>query len=276
MYNICLLSPDNDVTSHCLAEVALLLRASMRDLGLECSFRVNGLEPDRTNILLGYQLLDAGADLPPCPLIPFQLEQLSDTAGHWSPGAEAVLRCGAEVWDYSEANRAFLRERGIESRLLPLGYHPALERIVPAAEKDIDVLFYGLMNDRRQKVLEELGRRGVRAEALFGVFMEERDRYVARSKIVLNVHYYPMKILETVRVSYLLNNGAFVVSEESDDNPYRECGLVSVPYERLADTCVRFLEHPEEREALAARTGAEFRRRFPMARLLKNILGGRA
>jgi hypothetical protein len=39
---------------------------------------------------------------------------------------------------------------------MPVGYVPELERIRPAPAEDIDVLFFGSVNDRRQRVLDQL------------------------------------------------------------------------------------------------------------------------
>jgi hypothetical protein len=49
------------------------------------------------------------------------------------------------------------------------------------------------------------------------VYGQARDALVARARIQLNVHYYEAKVFEVVRVSYLLANGRFVVSETGAD-----------------------------------------------------------
>jgi hypothetical protein len=50
-------------------------------------------------------------------------------------------------------------------------------------------------------------------EFLAGVYREERDRLIARAKVVLNMHYYDARVFEIVRVSYLLSNEKAVVAE---------------------------------------------------------------
>ena len=140
------------------------------------------------------------------------------------------------------------------------------------ADKDIDVLFYGAVNERRARVLEAIEAAGARLKTVTGVYAAERDAMVARSRIVLNLHYYPMKILETVRVSYLLNNGCFVLSEESQVNPYARVGLFCRPYEKLASTCGSLLERPEEIRTLALRNHQRFKTLFPMTEMLRRVL----
>ena len=46
----------------------------------------------------------------------------------------------------------------------------------------------------------------------YGVYGAERDRLIARSRLVLNVHYFPTHIFEMIRVSYLLANRTAVVA----------------------------------------------------------------
>ena len=100
---------------------------------------------------------------------------------------------------------------------VPIGYVPALTRIV-AVPEDIDVLFYGAMTDRRRAILDKLRAKGFRVESLFGVYGAGRDAWIARSKIVINIHYSEQaKIFEIVRISYLLANRRAVVSERGTD-----------------------------------------------------------
>jgi hypothetical protein len=176
------------------------------------------------------------------------------------------------VWDYSSENAAVLRGRGCRRVFcLPIGFHPGLERIRhrPEAEKDIDVLFYGAINDRRRAVIGELKRR-LRTEWLFGVYGEERDSCIARARMVLNVHFHAAKILEQVRLSYLLNNRCFVVSEEAEQNPFGD-GIVVGTFAELPDLCQRFAAQPEARREIAARGYQAFRRR-PMVEHLRRVL----
>jgi hypothetical protein len=271
-FNVCLVSPAGDVSTHCLAEVAMLLVGGLKSMGRDCVFTPNGLHEDRVNVILGYQALPCTPELSRFTYIPYQLEQLHAREGLFNANAAAVLAGASEVWDYSGENIAFLAERGIAARHLPLGWHEDLERIEPAPERDIDVLFYGMMNERRLAVLRAAHDMGLLVEAVFGVFLEERDRLIARSKVVLNMHYYPMRIFEAVRVSYLLNNAAFVVCEESVDDPYPRCGLAFAPEEGLAETCRYFVEQEAEREAARVRAHLAFKAHYPMTAFLRAVL----
>ncbi len=202
-------------------------------------------------------------------MIIYQLEQLSEREGWFNPTRSAILHEADEVWDYSPANVAFLAARGVDVRLLPLGYHEELGTISDIEEPEIDVLFYGSINDRRKAILEALAPH-CRLQTLFGAYGEMRDDQIAQAKIVLNVHFYERQIMEQVRVSYLLNNRRFVLSEKSVDNPYEDA-LATASLPDIIDTCRYYLDHPCERDRMAE-TGHDFLEQRPMADYLRAVL----
>jgi hypothetical protein len=271
-YRVVLIVPAGYKHSLCFTEAAFLLKNSLADCGAGCDIVVNEMARDRINIILGYHLLVAGDYLRAYRYIPWQLEQLSAAEGVFSGNVKAVLSGAMAVWDYSQENIAFLAGHGITAKHLPVGYHRGLEQISRTEMKDIDVLFFGSKGDRRKKVLEELAARGAKVQALFGVYGKERDAYVARARIVLNIHYYSSKIFEAVRVSYLLNNACCVVSEESDVYPYSEVTLPLVPYERLTEQCLSLIARKEEIWEIGERNYGEFRKSYPMIDLIKKVI----
>ena len=137
-----------------------------------------------------------------------------------------------------------------------IGYEDSLTKIPQLSEdkKDIDVLFYGSMNERRKKVLDQLSANGLNVVVLFGKYGSERDEYIARSKIIINIHYYEAKVFEIVRTSYLLANKCFVVSEEGNDSNLEEPfvqGIAFSSYTQLVDTCMKYLKDKTAREKIA-------------------------
>lgn len=271
-FHICIASRNG--SHRMFAEVAGLLRASLADLGLKSSQAVNQIRPGRVNILLNYHQLELEPDEIDGPYVVYQLEQLDAEKGWYGPKAEALLEGAGAVWDYAPENMAFLKQRGIKTFFLPPGYHPAMRTLSGQAGQDIDVLFYGTLNVRRLAVLQALNKAGVQTEVLTGAYGQERDRLVGRARIVLNLHFHPMNILETVRISHLLTNRAFVVSEESAGNTYEKVGLMCVPYERIPGACLSMLERAQARERLRERNHTLFKEHFPMPRLLADVLKG--
>lgn len=269
-YNIVVLQPRGNVHSLAFLEIARLLFESMKSLGLTCTFHVNQPIRSVTNIILGYHLLTSPGDMRSSPAIIYQLEQLSPSDARFNQRWLDLMGHAAEIWDYSPSNVRFLQQRGLTNvKHVPLGFHEALRTIKPAPEEDIDVLFYGSANERRRKIFKELKDR-CRFQHLFGVYGDARDPLIARSKIILNVRLNQAQIFEQARVSYLLNNGCFVVSEDAPDNPYR--GMIrAVHYEHLVDTCIDYLARPEDRRRIA-QEGADQFARMPMTEILKGVL----
>lgn len=272
--SVCLIQPPGYVHSLGLLEVCQLLCYSFESLGWSCALTTNSVERGWLNVVVGYHLLRTrdAAQLARAGCVFYQLEQLSFREGWFNAEREAVLRSARAVWDYSAENIAFLRARGFDAlALLPLGHHPKLRRIEHRLEanKDVDVLFYGSLNERRGAVLDRLRAR-CRLQSLFGIYGRDRDAWVARSRIMLNVHFYQAQIIEQVRLSYLLSNECFVVTEESAPGPMAE-GVVAGAYDDLPELCLRYLEDAAARREKAARALRWMEQR-PMAEFLRAVL----
>jgi hypothetical protein len=241
-FNLCRIAPDGYAHAAALDEIADTLRHGIETLGVPVHLRHNTLGHSGVNLILGAHLLEESQAraLPPATIV-YNLEQIEAGSGWLRPGlVTALTRCA--VWDYSEGNLQRIRALTGNTRLrhVPVGYVPQLTRIVAAEPQDIDVLFYGSLNDRRQRVLAGLRAVGLEVAAVFGVYGEARDRLIARAKAVLNLHYYDARVLEVVRVSYLLANRKAVVAEYHADTeiyPDLRDALYLVPYNGLVDAC---------------------------------------
>lgn len=120
--------------------------------------------------------------------------------------------------------------------------------------KDIDVLFYGGRRDRRVRLEKRLKKRFPKKKIVFryyDLFGEEREQFIARSKIVLNTHFWPESSLETHRIEYLMARGKCVVSENSMDGDLdaEYAGAVNFcRYDTMEQTISRLLRNPKEIE----------------------------
>jgi hypothetical protein len=94
-----------------------------------------------------------------------------------------------------------------------LGYVPEMTRLACNCTQDIDMLFYGAVKERRRHVLDALKDAGLHTVVLTNAYGQERDHFIARSKCILNVHFYTHAILEIARLGYLWANRKAVVSE---------------------------------------------------------------
>jgi len=273
-YRVCIIVQPGNPHSQCFTEVGMLIKSALTSLSVPCDIAINDIASDRINILLGWHLLPGLDAVGSAAVIPYQLEQLDEAVWEaFSAQRKAILERACAVWDYSAENVAFLSNRGIEARLVPVGYHENLEQIPQNRDKDIDVLFYGSVGERRQRVLNDLAADpAVTVRALFGVYGKQRDEYISRSKIILNVHFYSTKIFEAVRISYLLNNTCCVVSETSELYPYSGVDIPMFPYETLARQCRMLLRSGAEMDRVRRRAYVQFKDRYPMAECLRKVI----
>lgn len=232
--NVIQVRPPGYVHAECLTELAETVRYGGRNL--------------EGTVVIGAHL---GGEFPPEAII-YNTEVVRD--GAWF--TREYLHClGSHcVWDYSEENVRRLAKRGITARYVPVGYVPELTRI-PRAAEDIDVLFTGSLNDRRIKILNDLKAAGLNVVHLFGVYGAERDAYIARAKICLNLHFYVPGVFEIVRCSYYFANEKCVVSQRDGDT-WIEQDMVdataSVPYDSIVETCVDLLQNEWLRKIVAS------------------------
>ena len=248
--------PSNPTVGGGFREIAEALHHALLALGHD-SVLTNRLDLDerRTIVFGANHLIHYGLEVPKNPIF-YNLEQLGDDSP-WMAMPEFIdLFRRYPNWDYSQANVEYLAALGLpRPTYVPIGYVPELTRIAPAPE-DIDVLFYGMLSERRYAVLRDLRDRGLRVKWLSGVLGASRDAWIARSKIVLNVHYWEAKIFEIARVSYLLANRRTVVSERGADPTLErdlESGVAFADYDELVDRCVELLGDERARRELAER-----------------------
>lgn len=237
-------------------ETAETLVYALRALGCDAELSYNRFRSGRSAVLLGALNLTAEetAALPPRTVV-YNLEQVSARDVPMKPHYLALMRA-RPVWDYSRRNVTALSTLGVRARFVPVGYRPELTRIVPATQRDVDVLFYGAVNDRRRRVLEELAARGVETLALQNYYGALRDGFIARARVVLNMHFYDRGVFEIVRASYLFANKAAVAAERNPDTeiePDMQDAACFAPYEGLADACVALLADDARRAATAER-----------------------
>jgi SAM-dependent methyltransferase len=255
-FQITLVRPDGFSHTEAFREVAETLQFGLRSLGHTAQIQENILDAKATNLLLGAHLLSPQEALmvPPGSIL-YNLEQLGSPS---LPKQFYELGIRHQVWDYSPHNiKTWSVMRCPHPPVhVPLGYVPELRRIKASQIQDIDVLFYGSLNERRRRILQALKDAGARVHAAFGVYGKERDELIARSKVILNVHFYDAKILEIVRVSYLLANSKAVLTEccaDTEIEPGLADSVLALPYDALVDGCLSLLKDEEKRQQLEDR-----------------------
>lgn len=273
-YCIWVVSPSGYVHSRAFDEIAIGLNSGVSKLGFEAPIVRSAKDIVGQAIVLGCNLIPQLGLLDiPKNLILFNLEQIQLDSPWMSQSYLSILR-SYPVWDYSYRNIQELKKLGINNVThCGIGYETELTKI-PQSEEDIDVLLYGSLNDRRMEILKELRNNDLNVMGLFGVYGEERDKYIARSKVILNIHYYEARVFEIVRVSYLLANKKFVISELGHDNnlekPFAE-GMVFSTYKEIVEKCIKYLKEEDLRKEIAEK-GFNLMRRYPQSVFLKQAL----
>lgn len=258
-------------------EVAESLQEAFDELGHTAIITPHKPQTSEPNvIILGANLLQ-GSLLPvPHYWTIYNLEQIALDSPWLTQQYLDVLRQAKTVWDYSPQNIEQLKALGIEARLLPIGYTANLTRIERAAAPDIDVLHYGSLNERRSKVIEDLKSRGLKVLHAFNVYGPKRDALIARSKLVLNIHFYPTKVFEIVRCSYLMANKICIVSETSPNPTEEEYYRGAIAFENIdsiVHRCLVLYGDEGRRQELAQTAFERFTAR-PLAPMLDEVTGG--
>ncbi len=217
------------------------------------------LKKDAINIIFAGHKLHASQIPSDIQAVIYNLEQVAATSPWLRQNYIEVLQ-NSYVWDYNEVNIQQLQDAGVNNvSFIPLGYTPNLECVKhrPDAEKDIDVLFYGLINDYRQQILTEIASKGLHVVCnAQGVSFSTTDRndLIARAKVVVNIPYYQDSIFEIARVSYLMSNKCCVVSQIFDSNvdPLILEGIAkSNDANNIADLCSYYVKNIDKRKNLA-------------------------
>ena len=187
-------------------------RYQFQRLGLEVSCANNRLRRDAINFVFGaHSGFDPALRDEYCCMF-VNLEQLGAGAAQVGPSYLSLLS-GSAVIDYDARNLTAYDRNADEVPLAPILHAPYLSGgpSIPLAERPIDLLFFGCMNDRRRAWIDRIEATG-RTVALFDapLFGEERDAYIRMSKAVLNIHFYDACRFEQARVAHAEATSVYV------------------------------------------------------------------
>jgi tetratricopeptide (TPR) repeat protein len=254
--SIVTISPEGNPHTAAFDDLVTAFESGLNSLGIDVERRKNIFDPRGVNLLFGAHLIGSqgmAQRVPPNSVI-VNLEQIKGFDVAAQPVYLGLLR-RLPVWDYSHRNIEALRDLTHSSliRHVGIGYVQSMTRSVGASEQATDVLFYGSVNPRRAAVLQALTNAGLKVEHLFSVYGEDRDRAIARAKVVLNVHFHEDSIHEIVRTSYLLANRKAVVTEcgpatEIEDDIRQ--AMLAVPYAGLVASCIMLVRDSARRHQL--------------------------
>lgn len=204
-------------------------------------------------------------------------------AKHWSGNKKYGVRWvdllrRYPTIDYSERNIISMNKMFAGGRryFLGLGYHKSSLAYKSLSDLDVDVTFIGSVSDRRRYVLEDLRGRGLRVAIIKNKFGSEIYPYLARSKLLLNIHNIDDgRPAEMVRLFHPISNGMLVVSERSvrtEVPEYADGAAIWSEYNELPNIVESIIRKSDDERAEMASKNREFLRKYPMGENLIRII----
>jgi len=255
-FQLVLIKPNGFDFVESFREVMEAIQWGLQQLGHDAPIRTNTIAPDATPIVFGaHHLVRESVSLLPPPSIIYNLEQLMPGYPWYQPHYLDILK-RFRVWDGDLQSTEWLRKSGIASSAIhvPVAYAPPLSRIAVRPDQDVDVLFYGVQTMRRQQILRALADSGLRVVVLNNVWGKKRDDWIARTRVVLNMHQQQGGRLEAARLIYLIANGVPVVSEVDNlatVEPNLAGAFMAARFDDLVSSCVMLAGRIDLRSQLA-------------------------
>jgi hypothetical protein len=275
LFNIAMLSKDDSPFWRGFEDVAECYAHALQELGHTVAITHNQFSPEAINIVFGLnQFFDRDAFQLPKRSVVVNLEQYFPGAPWCTASLLHILREHV-VWDFAPENLDAFRALGVHKLfLVPIGSNPRQNRI-PRRSSEFDVLHYGWLSKRREFALREMSLLGLRVKTLSGLYGAERDAYIARAKLVVQIRALPeYRHFEVVRASYLMTNGIPILSEWSPDTLIEDDilrGISTAPYSELPTRAKALCEDQTARDRQA-----EISRRImadrPQARFLADAI----
>jgi hypothetical protein len=179
-----------------------------------------------------------------------------------------ILKQDVNILEYNPINVKYFNENNkfinIKILYLPLAYNTYYSDIfskIKTQTKDIDVLFYGTLNDRRRKIINELSKeyKVVHIHPFNNYY--QQCEYILRSKVVINIYYYDNnKVFDYFRLSNLISNDIFTITETPEDIDLEiepklidyDKFLITSKYENFTETVKKYLGISEEERKIIA------------------------
>ena len=165
-------------------------------------------------------------------VIVFNQEPLTATQRQFMhKGYFSWLKQADEVWDYDEQNIEVLKLIRPDVKLHILKPYKDWSVYKPVG-KDIDILFYGSMNEHRANILNELKKK-YKVAIIRTWDGRVLDSYIMRSKVLLNLHYYyESSMQEQARMIRRIGAPCRIISDKSAKN---YLGVEEMTYEDLVN-----------------------------------------
>lgn len=177
----------------------------------------------------------------------------------------------------------WLERRGIPSVVVPRGHHPSYGRVMDL-ERPIAAVWMGKIRTKRRRerlywLRDQLTKRGLEMRIHDGVekpfiFDDERTEILNRARFVLNIYFAGPDDELSIRFFVAAANGAVVLTEPGRNRYPFVPGkhLVESAFERMPDVIEYYVQHEDERRAIADRMHKLVTEDLTLERSAKTIL----
>lgn len=140
------------------------------------------------------------------------------------------LNNAIDVWDYTGNFK--------------IGYSDYF-RIEMEQAKDINVLFFGKVNEKRKEILDKIPDITI----IEDIYSPEIFKYIMRAKIVLSLMFHPKSNADWSRLAPLLSNKTFVIAEKCADERFNSLTehIIITNRAEIPALCKHYLSSPLSR-----------------------------
>ena len=226
-FNIAYLGPES--LFHLRRDFLLVLKYSLEDLGHDVMLSGTTLEASRFNLIIGAYALKAEslhqigrsglayAHVNTEVIANDMLNhnpQKTDFLGAYLPSMEQ----GRFVWDVIMDNMVEHERYATNAYFLRWGSHPKMADIEHRKEKDLDYYFFGMLSERRKRLLQSLHSAGLKGAAHHSCPYFVRNDRIARARVQLNlIQEDKYSHVNSFRICYLADNACCILSENESD-----------------------------------------------------------
>lgn len=250
-FNICYMGPEH--LFHLRRDFVLVLKYALDDLGHDVVLSGVALDQHRFNLIIGAYFLPPesikkiassgvkfahiNSEIIGNDMLNFNPKKV-DFLGDYLPS----MRGGSFVWDVVMGNLEEHSKYGVNAHFLRWAWHPKMQDIEHRTKKDIDIYFFGMLSERRKKLLNGLGTAGITGLADNTCPYFVRNDRISRAKIHLNLRQDDKySHVNSFRICYLANNSCCILSDkEVDPANYQQYAEV-VDSEHLVEHVKHFL-----------------------------------
>lgn len=189
------------------------------------------------------------------------------------------IRQGDFAWDVIMDNMGEYDRYGVNAHFLRWGSHPMMREITHRTKKDIDFYFFGMLSERRKRLLQSLLSAGLTGVADHSCPYFLRNDRISRARVQLNlIQDDKYTHVNSFRICYLADNGCCIVSEkEHDPANYLKYAEIVEPSQLIEQLQYFIAENRwRARGELAQETFSEYSMKTIMERLLDHSFRGKA